>query len=107
MLSEGLGYSTMVVIRHHSQGSFKREGFTLSCNHRGTGAQLHHGGAQQEEDTALMQQLRAREVQMDSDTVTDLLVLREGNEREPYTEGFTFLNTFLARFRINSRQKSG
>lgn len=42
----------------------------------------------QDDDMELTQQLRARVVQMESDTVTDMLSER-GMRGEPYTEGYT------------------
>jgi hypothetical protein len=51
----------------------------------------------------LVQQLRARVVQEESDTVTDSLVLREGNERKAlHRRLYQGSNTFLAKFQITS-----
>lgn len=65
----------------------------------------------QDDDMELTQQLRARVVQMESDTVTDTLALRAGNERRAlhrrlHRRLYRGSNAFLARFQIASRQKA-
>lgn len=65
----------------------------------------------QDDDMELTQQLRARVVQMESDTVTDTLALRAGNERRAlhrrlHRRLYRGSNAFLAGFQIASRQKA-
>lgn len=65
----------------------------------------------QDDDMELTQQLRARVVQMESDTVTDTLALRAGNERRAlhrrlHRRLYRGSNAFLAGFQITSRQKA-
>lgn len=90
MLPEGLGYFTVAVIKHKSQGIFKKEGFTWGVQSQRDGSppppwwrsmaegRRHDAGAA----------ARARGVQVGSDTVTDSIVLREGNnERKAVQSG--------------------
>lgn len=65
----------------------------------------------QDDDMELTQQLRARVVQMESNTVTDTLALRAGNERRAlhrrlHRRLYRGSNAFLAGFQIASRQKA-